>query len=366
MVNRSPTSNFQLRSCRVKNINNNFSKANMAPIKPGRVTRSDKGRADSTRNPAPGSKSAQKKKKVRCSKCTDLHFPPTGRNCNRQPPPQNLSSTLIHEPETEPEVTDRVSPTISPVRTEGIPPNVLAGQSHAASSNMPTLQQQMDAVNRMSHAFTGYNPPASPEGNIPPSYQPPHSMAGPGLIGQNTHNLAPPPYVSPLAQVSSAPAAAYGPRPAGPNVQDQLIAANRLIQQLQAAAVTGPNHNSVGGPSGLDLTPPLNPTPPPPAPNPTRDAVIDKCLQRIMDTVADLSDRERERTEQENNMHRQNISNHNVLSPRVEDEEHQLANMSHRSDNFAQRVHQHRRAEEAAPRDQPASTTTQIRWSRIA
>ena len=67
-----------------------------------------------------------------------------------------------------------------------------------------------------------------------------------------------------------------------------------------------------------------------------------------MNTVADLNDRERERTEHENNM-RQNISNHNVFSPRVQDEEHQLANMSHMSDNFAQRVQHHRRAGEAAP-----------------
>ena len=66
------------------------------------------------------------------------------------------------------------------------------------------------------------------------------------------------------------------------------------------------------------------------------------------DTVADLNDREIARTEQENNNMRQNTSNNNVSSPRVLDEENQLANMSHMSDNFAQRV-QPRRAGEAAP-----------------
>ena len=65
-----------------------------------------------------------------------------------------------------------------------------------------------------------------------------------------------------------------------------------------------------------------------------------------MDTVADPNDRECERTERENNM-RQNTSNNNVSSPRVQDEENQVANMSHVSDNFTQRV-QHRRAGEAA------------------
>ena len=120
-----------------------------------------------------------------------------------------------------------------------------------------------------------------------------------------------------------------------------------MIQQLQAAAVTGANQNGISGPTGLELPPPLNPTPP--APNPTREVVVDKCLQRIMNTVADLNDREQERTERENNIHRQNVSNHNVLSPRAEDEEHQLVNMSQMSDNFVQRVQQHRRAGEAAP-----------------
>ena len=332
MVRRSPTSSYYSRLC---NHNISFPTANMAPIKPGRVTKADKARAQSTRTPKP-----VQKKKVRCTKCTDLHPPPSGRNCNRQPPRENLTSTFSTDPEQQPEVeeAEQVPPTMSPIRTDGVPTNPLDGNLHAASGNMPTLQQRMDAANRISRAFTGYNPPT------------------------NIQNLAPPPYVLPSAQVSPAPAAAYGPAPTGPSVQDQLVAASRLIQQLQAAASTGQNNNGqnnngiennngigngISGPSGLELPPPLNPTPQPPAPTPTRNEVIDKCLKRIMDTVADLNDRECERTERENNM-RQNTSNNNVSSPRVQDEENQVANMSHVSDNFTQRV-QHRRAGEAAP-----------------
>ena len=183
----------------------------MAPPS-GRVTRADKSK---TPKAGSGSKSVQKKKKVRCSKCTDIHIPPTGRNCNRQPPRQNLTSTILQDPEVEPEVTNHASPTMSPVRTEGIHPNLLAGHLHAVPNNMPSLQQQMDAANRMSQAFRGYTPPVGPQGNTLPSQQSPYlaSMSEPGLTGQNTPYLAPPPYVSPLAQVSSAPAAVYGPRP---------------------------------------------------------------------------------------------------------------------------------------------------------
>ena len=327
----------------------------MAPIH-GRVAK------PKTKTPKVGAgKPAARQKKARCSKCTDTHFPPTGRNCNSSPPREDLTSTLSDDPETEREATTRASPHVSPVRAQAQPNGPLgplASHFGIPEATIPTLDARFTGHSFQraptplpspgSEGRQGYRPPSPAGGNIQPPQQAHYGQAahqGPG------HYFGPPPYVSPLARASVTPAAVSKTAP--PDIQEQLRAANRHIEQLQAAAGTRSGPSGTGA-QNFHLPPPLNPTPPPhqhpsqpiPPPN-AREVQYDKILSQVLETISDLQQQNVARTERENL--RDNVDNHNVFSGRM-DEGDSMVNMTQMSDrNIAQRSQQHRRAGEPAP-----------------
>ena len=70
MVNRSPTSNFQFRHI-----------LNMAPT-PGKNLKGKQPKKTLTSKVPHGSATPiRKQRKVKCSKCTNTHLPPTGAGC---------------------------------------------------------------------------------------------------------------------------------------------------------------------------------------------------------------------------------------------------------------------------------------------
>ena len=282
MVNRSPTSNYTLRSC-TKN-HNKVKVKNMAPGH-GKATK------PKTKSPKAGAnKKPAHKKKVRCSNCTDIHILHPRAVTVPGPPLPRMScdlhyyhTTLKQERESIPQVSPRVSPVRAHAQSNTTPWVHWPVSSDMPQATIPTLDarftghsiQRALTPSPRSEGRQGYTPPSPVGGNIQPPQQQAHSWASspPGNMVKFTsarphmipHWSRPQPLQQQLLQ-QPPPDIQEQLR-----VQEQLRAANRHIEQLQAAAFAEQLQAAAGTRSGISgtgaqnhyLPPPLNPTPPP-------------------------------------------------------------------------------------------------------